>query len=621
MTKKYNLTNIRALLNGGFTDEELRRICYDIPEFRPVYDELAQETGKAKIIDRLIEYADRKLQMDILLTLAKKLNPARYDEHQPYYMSNDIDSLQLIKGLSESDIRHVIDTQVGIANYLLPAKKEDTALPDKEFHNNVNVWAAILNESRRASMTITLDTFYLFEWFPRSPGLFHTPRAKTARKRAERSIDGVVDGVIIFNPYGKIEMLQGGVGCIRLRPKKVDSDIVWFMSASSTGVAHEGFPVALPQYWFERYIDQIANNGAVLCTLIGKLQLIPESLVTLFSDYSSVPKLYLLVEDILNPRSDRDLQERRLRVSAAVTFESSYEGYQSMYASYVSFIPGMQGTLSQGVDWLENSYVKGRYQGSIVTDFDEQMNRFPNAIFSLEKIMTNNLKEAEVRDYLQIINVYGANPTLLFNTLNEVHKIDHSVTYGHRVQAESVSGQLAVGNQIAQTHKISAMGEFGKLITQYGERYSTATIYVVFAAVSLLVAIVLFGILHSTGIMKVVLTGFVQEAEFGGAFAGFLITLIFLIRSYNQASRSITLAITGNVLFDTGSPVKGALVFVQGIDRQKKESDANGWFRIEVDERPSWTVRASFKGQNVHTVVNRSDIRSPIQLTLQDKKL
>lgn len=38
MTMHYNLSNIRALLTEGFTDEDLRHLCYDISDFRPVYD-------------------------------------------------------------------------------------------------------------------------------------------------------------------------------------------------------------------------------------------------------------------------------------------------------------------------------------------------------------------------------------------------------------------------------------------------------------------------------------------------------------------------------------------------------------------------------------------------------
>jgi hypothetical protein len=85
MTKSYNLKNIRILLTEGFTDEQLRRLCFEMPEFRPVYDQLAESTGKTDIIDLLLEYAYQTLQIDKLLDWAKEYNPIRYEEHQPYY--------------------------------------------------------------------------------------------------------------------------------------------------------------------------------------------------------------------------------------------------------------------------------------------------------------------------------------------------------------------------------------------------------------------------------------------------------------------------------------------------------------------------------------------------------
>ncbi|MCB0172707.1 MAG: hypothetical protein KDJ97_19390 [Anaerolineae bacterium] len=85
MNTHYNLKNIRILLIESFTDEDLRRLCYDIPNFRPVYVQLTRNTGKTEIIDRLIEYADRTLQIENLLALVKEHNPARYKKHQPYY--------------------------------------------------------------------------------------------------------------------------------------------------------------------------------------------------------------------------------------------------------------------------------------------------------------------------------------------------------------------------------------------------------------------------------------------------------------------------------------------------------------------------------------------------------
>ncbi len=85
MDKRYNWANIRAMLTEGFDAEELRRICYDEPNFKSVYHQLAQNTGKIEIIDQLIEYVNKKLQVDTLLARSKERNPARYEKHQPYY--------------------------------------------------------------------------------------------------------------------------------------------------------------------------------------------------------------------------------------------------------------------------------------------------------------------------------------------------------------------------------------------------------------------------------------------------------------------------------------------------------------------------------------------------------
>ena len=88
ITTHYMLKNIRALfseLTLSLTEEELRRLCVDLIDFKPVHHQLAQSNGKAEIIDRLLEYAEQTVQLDELLALAKELNPALYEKHQPYY--------------------------------------------------------------------------------------------------------------------------------------------------------------------------------------------------------------------------------------------------------------------------------------------------------------------------------------------------------------------------------------------------------------------------------------------------------------------------------------------------------------------------------------------------------
>lgn len=72
------------MLIEGFTDEELRDLCFDISDFKPVYHQLARNSGKDEIVRRLLEYAEKMLLVEQLLTLAKERNPIRYELYRPY---------------------------------------------------------------------------------------------------------------------------------------------------------------------------------------------------------------------------------------------------------------------------------------------------------------------------------------------------------------------------------------------------------------------------------------------------------------------------------------------------------------------------------------------------------
>ncbi|MBI1878801.1 MAG: hypothetical protein HYR94_11380, partial [Chloroflexi bacterium] len=119
MTRRYRLKNIRALLTEGFTDEELRRLCFDAPTFRPVYNQLSRETGKDLLIDRLVDYAYQSSLLDSLLSLLRELNPARYEQHQPYEGEADWDSPEVAAYLAA----------VAEAHRYLPLEGSDQRIP------------------------------------------------------------------------------------------------------------------------------------------------------------------------------------------------------------------------------------------------------------------------------------------------------------------------------------------------------------------------------------------------------------------------------------------------------------------------------------------------------------
>lgn len=84
--KRYNFERIRTLFIEGFSDEDLRDLCFDVPDFRPVYHQLAQTTGKTEIVRRLLAHAAQRAQLDLLLALAKERNPAQYTAREPYFL-------------------------------------------------------------------------------------------------------------------------------------------------------------------------------------------------------------------------------------------------------------------------------------------------------------------------------------------------------------------------------------------------------------------------------------------------------------------------------------------------------------------------------------------------------
>lgn len=75
----YNLRTIRKLLTAAFTDQELRQLCYEIPEFKPVFEQFTTGMSKDQMIQRLIEYCERKVLLGQLLTIIEEEAPEQYE--------------------------------------------------------------------------------------------------------------------------------------------------------------------------------------------------------------------------------------------------------------------------------------------------------------------------------------------------------------------------------------------------------------------------------------------------------------------------------------------------------------------------------------------------------------
>jgi len=277
----------------------------------------------------------------------------------------------------------------------------------RHFYSNNDIWEAIIGMGFKSpTARISLDSFFLFEWFPRVPGLYHTEDGKWARMEAQQNIE-LEGGVRVYNPYGKMSMLDGGIGTLRLKPVSIDGQDIYLMSASSDGFPDHGFPIGLPELLYGDLIDEILERGCVARSIFGRLRYLPERFSSMYRDYRNIPEVYLLVDSIERPSHQRRRSMEEFGARVAVSFSSSYEGMPKIYAAYVTFDPGVPGSFERSLDWLENDYVHNKYRGQVITDFDEQKGHFASAPFSLRKIMSLNLRLDEVSNTAGIDRYYA----------------------------------------------------------------------------------------------------------------------------------------------------------------------------------------------------------------------
>ncbi len=205
----------------------------------------------------------------------------------------------------------ILGSHVGTTDYLLKPKhtpdrteSEQTGL--LSFSTNEEIWQEIIADRLLPGCRITLDRFRVFSWFPRSPGLYHTDEAEWAREAAYSHLHtglgmspevrdhaaareaGGPDYTTVFTPAGKQSMLEGGIGCIRLNPIALDGEDHWLMSATSDGVAHSGFPLAVPFRLHVRHRVAI-RNGTFVGRIQGVLEFLPDPFSRLFDRSVMVP--------------------------------------------------------------------------------------------------------------------------------------------------------------------------------------------------------------------------------------------------------------------------------------------------------------------------------------------
>lgn len=298
----------------------------------------------------------------------------------------------------------VLSDQTTLASYtLLPTHTIPESDLDFKTDNNHDVWKQFNQERLFDTRRVTLEHFHLFEWFPRAPGLFHTHEAQIMREAVLAGAATADHTRVTFNPISKERLIvNGGVGSVRLRPRLATGadgftpQPYYFMTASSTGICHEGFPILIPRKLYAPLKMQVLDEGAVPVNLRGEMRYIPDSTALLDEQ---LPQLYLHVDEIDHLAQPRANVTRYL-ISAAVSFFGRFQNQDGFYMTYVTFDPARNNALIDAVEWLSR-YANDDYAGQIVTDFDEQRRHFSDATFSLEHVTQGKVRLDVARQLLE----------------------------------------------------------------------------------------------------------------------------------------------------------------------------------------------------------------------------
>ncbi|SJM96584.1 hypothetical protein [Crenothrix polyspora] len=288
------------------------------------------------------------------------------------------------ESLRANDISEIlVDALKTVLYEKIQPQKVVSKAPDKTYYDNTSFWKDALSERHFPGAYICLEGFHLMEWLPFAPGRYFTERAEWSREYAMRRISADREEYL---PDGKASMVQGGIGAIRLSEKAINGSTIYFLGASSTGISHQGVPIALPLEEYRKVIPVIKEYGGCQVKLIGTLQSLTEKMPSLHFD-RNVPRYCFFAEEVVfqNP------SPRNLLITTVAAMFSTHKTWRSRnYEStnldkswtFCSFSPASSSrSVNSAAEWLLD--YAARYSNgepTILTDFDEHYRVFPCSV-------------------------------------------------------------------------------------------------------------------------------------------------------------------------------------------------------------------------------------------------
>lgn len=347
----------------------------------------------------------------------------------------------LVAGLKREDVEDFLFHHFRYANLQKSGNVRGTK--DQRFTSNEEFWKRVLSLERLDKIGlrwVELIGFQLVDWYPRSPGLFHTTQAIDARNEAEKYVTEE-GGICFYEPQGKYHMLQGGIGAVRFKPITIGGTDYWLYTATSDIYCHTGIPISIPN----DLIDRIGYAFNSSCKITGQVRFLPAFLEDQFTHLSRIPQIYIQVDNVQPLGRER---KPAVRITPIVFFRASQEmGLdRKENVTYVTCSSDSLIELSRSAEWLEEYAEK--YHGIIQTNFDQQQPVFADAPFSLQHVMSGKVDRYVLQEYhiehaeivcktIETIHSEAMNMTQISVTLG-----DGTVVHGDVVVAKTIENSF-----------------------------------------------------------------------------------------------------------------------------------------------------------------------------------
>ena len=277
---------------------------------------------------------------------------------------------------------------------------------------------------------VRLKGFRVTDWFPRTPGVYWSEHAQWARRHVwsgESHADAVLGRY--YSPEGKMSLIEeGGVGTIRLRPRKIDGEDCWLATALTGIECHRGIPLAIP----DTLLRQRQVSWGDRAVLEGRTRFLEDAGLDDTAAYVHHARPLIVFVESIEGIAVRHTPEPII-ISPVALFEPTNESrprYEAAQYTFVQCAAGIENELDAAVDWIQKYAT--RYEGRVITNFDQQRPSFANAPLSYQRLVTRTYDRAMIQNFDGTIRVDRIDQLIQASTVTQNYEEVHM---GHNISA------------------------------------------------------------------------------------------------------------------------------------------------------------------------------------------